>query len=123
MARLAAVYDLGLSGEPGHTPNNRIALGNKLFTYLLAGLPILASAIPSHVAFAAKAGSAMRLYAVDGADELAAALDGLFENPQILAVAREAAFALGQTRYNWDFEKSVFLERVAAALAGPPLVT
>jgi hypothetical protein len=73
---------------------------------------------PAHVPFAAEAGSAVRLYAVDDADELAVALDGLFENPHALAVARAAAFTLGQTRYNWDVEKSVFLEQVAAALAG-----
>jgi glycosyltransferase involved in cell wall biosynthesis len=117
MVRLAAVYDLGLSGEPGHTPNNRIALGNKLFTYLLAGLPIVASKIPSHVSFAGEAGSAVRLYAVDDADELAAALDGLFEDPDVLAGARAAALALGQMRYNWDVEKSVLLTRVAASLS------
>jgi glycosyltransferase involved in cell wall biosynthesis len=117
MARLVAVYDLGLSGEPGHTPNNRIALGNKLFTYLLAGLPIVTSNTQAHVSFAAEAGSAVRLYTVDDADELAAALDGLFEDPHAIAVARAAAFALGQRRYNWDVEKSVFLERVTASLA------
>jgi glycosyltransferase involved in cell wall biosynthesis len=117
MVRLAAVYDLGLSGEPGHTPNNRIALGNKLFTYLLAGLPIVASKVPSHVSFAAEVGCAMRLYAVDDADELAAALDGLFEDPCVFATARAAALALGQTRYNWDVEKSVLLTRVAASLS------
>jgi glycosyltransferase involved in cell wall biosynthesis len=119
MARLAAVYDLGLSGETGHTPNRRIALTNKLFTYLLAGLPVVASRVASHVSFAAEAGSAVRLYTVDDADELATTLDGLLEDPQALAAARAAAFALGQKRYNWDIEKSVFLQRVAAALTGP----
>lgn len=116
MERLAAGYDLGLSGEPGHTPNNRIALGNKLFTYLLAGLPIVASNIPSHVSFAADAGSAVRLYAADDAGELAAALDELLEDQRTLATARAAAFTLGQARYNWDVEKSVLLTRVANSL-------
>jgi glycosyltransferase involved in cell wall biosynthesis len=117
MERLAAHYDLGLSGEPGHTPNNRIALGNKLFTYLLAGVPIVASKVPAHVFFAENAGEAIRLYAVDDADELAAMLDSLFENPDALTSARAAAFALGQIRYNWDVEKSVLLTRIAAALS------
>jgi glycosyltransferase involved in cell wall biosynthesis len=117
MERLAAVYDLGLSGETGHTSNRRIALTNKVFTYLLAGLPIIASDIPSHVSFAADGGSAMRLYAVDDADELAAAFDELLEDHHALATARAAAFTLGQTRYNWDDEKSVLLTRVEASLS------
>jgi hypothetical protein len=117
MVRLAAVYDLGLSGEPGHTPNNRIALGNKLFTYLLAGLPIVASKIPAHLSFAADAGSAVRLYAVDDVDELTTALDELLGYRHALASARAAAFTLGQARYNWDVEKSTLLTRVATSLS------
>jgi len=116
MEQLAAAYDVGLLGETGHTPNRRIALTNKQFTYLLSGLPIVASATPSHVSFAAEAGNAVRLYAVDDADELAATLDGLFENPHALDVARAAAYALGQTRYNWDVEKSVLVAQVATCL-------
>jgi glycosyltransferase involved in cell wall biosynthesis len=116
MARLAAPYDLGLAGELGHTPNRRIALTNKLFTYLLAGLPIVASTIPAHICFAAATSNVVWLYEIDNAEELAARLDKLFENPSILAAARQSAFALGQTRYNWDMEKAVFLNRVAAAL-------
>src|SRR5262249_52977590 len=61
MGHLAQHYDLGFSGEPGHTPNNRIALGNKIFTYLLAGLPVIMSAIPAHRAFAPELGEAGRL--------------------------------------------------------------
>ena len=44
METLAAPYDIGLCGEIGHTPNRKIALTNKQFTYLLAGLPALMSA-------------------------------------------------------------------------------
>jgi glycosyltransferase involved in cell wall biosynthesis len=117
MVHLAAVFDLGLSGETGHTPNRRVALTNKLFTYLLAGLPIVASKIPAHVSFAADAGSAVRLYAVDDAHELAAALDELLGDLHTLAGARAAAFELGQARYNWDVEKSILLTRVATSLS------
>ncbi|MET0274569.1 MAG: hypothetical protein ABW360_16405, partial [Phenylobacterium sp.] len=37
MEELAAVYDIGLCGELGHTENRKIALTNKQFTYMLAG--------------------------------------------------------------------------------------
>ena len=48
MERLAAIYDVGLVGETGHTPNRRIALTNKQFTYLMAGIPVVMSDIPAH---------------------------------------------------------------------------
>ena len=51
MERLAAVHDVGLVGETGHTPNRKIALTNKQFTYLLAGIPLVMSDIPAHRVF------------------------------------------------------------------------
>ncbi|MGH6923674.1 MAG: glycosyltransferase [Propylenella sp.] len=119
MERLAAVYDVGLAGETGHTLNRRIALTNKLFTYLLAGLPIVASAIPSQVAFAKDVPDAIRLYPVDDHASLAAALDALLADPNALSAARAAAYCYGQTRYNWDVEKRVLLATVAKALSTP----
>jgi glycosyltransferase involved in cell wall biosynthesis len=113
MARLAASYDVGFSGEPGHTRNNRAALGNKLFTYLLAGLPVVMSDTPAHRAFAPQAGEAARLYVPDVAESLAAALDTLLGDPVVLAASRAAAFHLGQTRFNWDVEKGALLDQMA----------
>lgn len=117
MERLAASYDVGFSGEPGHSRNNRTALGNKLFTYLLAGLPVVMSDIPAHRAFAPEAGDAARVYITGDADSLAAALDSLLGDPPLLAAARAAAFRLGQMRFNWDVEKAKLVEKVGAVLA------
>ena len=117
MERLAASYDVGFAGETGQTASRRIALTNKLFTYLLAGLPVVMSDIPAHRAFAPEAGNAARLYNTEDSDSLAAALDSLLEDPELLAAARAAAFHLGQTRFNWDVEKAKLLETVGAVLA------
>lgn len=114
MPRLAAPYDVGLSGEPGHTPNNRVALGNKLFTYLLAGLPTIMSDIPAHRQFACQVGEAARLYAAENPDSLAAVIDALLADPAVFAAARAAAFHLGETRFNWDVERASLLERVSS---------
>ena len=59
MVRLASQYDLGLAAEIGETPNRNISLTNKLFTYLLAGVPILASDIDAHTQLASELGEAM----------------------------------------------------------------
>jgi glycosyltransferase involved in cell wall biosynthesis len=119
MARLAAIYDVGLASETGRTPNHRVALSNKQFTYLLAGLPAVMSDIPAHRAFACKAGKAVRLYATEDPTSLATALDTLLGDPAALAGARAEAFRLAQTRFNWDVEKAVLVERVAAAMPCP----
>ncbi len=115
MERLAAVYDVAFSGEPSHTPNNRIALGNKLFSNLLAGLPLIVSMVPSHCVFAEDFVPAVQLYPVDDVDALAKTLDGLLLSPTRLAQARAAAFKLGQNRFNWEREQTVVLDIVRRA--------
>lgn len=118
MVREAAAFDLGLVGETGATRNRTIALTNKQFTYLLAGAPSVLSDIPAHRAFAAQAPGASLLYAVDDADDLARALDALLADPARLAAARAQAFALGQTRFNWEHEQAGLLACVEGALRG-----
>lgn len=109
MENLAAAYDVGLCGEIGHTPNRRIALTNKQFTYLLAGLPALMSKIPAHRAFAAEA---VELFEVDDALSLAQAIDRVLPDPNRLADMRDAAWKLGQTRYNSQADAMRLVELV-----------
>jgi glycosyltransferase involved in cell wall biosynthesis len=113
MARLAAEHDLGLAAETGRTRNRQIALTNKLFTYLLAGVPTLLSDIEAHRRIAAEMGGAARLYRVDDPETLAAAMDAYLLDPERLAKARAEAFLLGQTRYNWEVEKQTLLDLMA----------
>lgn len=117
MVRLAAQYDVGLASEIGHTPNRKIALTNKLFTYLLAGLPVMISDTPAQARFAAEAPSCLRLYPCDEPQSLARELDMLLLDPAALAAARAAAFELGRTRYNWETESLKLIELVGEALS------
>lgn len=116
MARLAAQYDVGLAAEPGHSQNNLLACSNKIFTYLLAGLPTLASATPAQAEFAEQAQGAVFLYPPDDSQALAAALDVLLEDPATLASARLRAWSLGQQQFNWDIESQAWLSRVGAVI-------
>jgi hypothetical protein len=118
MVRLASPHDIGLVGETGATHNRRIALTNKQFTYLLAGLPILMSDVPAHRDFAAALGEAAHLYAVDDDVQLAQMMDEVLGDPARLAAARAHAWRLGQERYNWDMEKQTLLDVVDRSLAG-----
>lgn len=119
MTRLAASADLGLSTEQ-HEPLNRdICLANKIFVYLLAGVPQLMSNTRAHLALAPELGAAALVG--DFADPAAVArqLDEHFAEPARVAVARAEAWRLGQTRFNWDHEKEIVLRAVKKA-AGKP---
>lgn len=117
MERLGAQYDLGYSGETGFSKNNTIALGNKLFSYLTGGVPIVASDVDAHRMFAPELGAAMTLFSLGDADGLATAMDRYLLDPARLAAARECAWRLGQGRYCWEAEQRGLRKVIEDALA------
>ena len=116
LERLGAAYDLGLVGELEATRNRQISLTNKLFSYLLSGVPVVASGITAHCRLAPDLGSAMTLFTVGDASALAAAIDAMLLYPQCLAAARAHAWHLAQERFNWEAEAPLLLAKVEAAL-------
>lgn len=119
MERLASVYDVGLVAETGSTQSRSIALTNKLFTYVLAGIPMAMSDIPAHGMLRANLGAAARLFPVDDVGALAAALDHFLGDASVLAGARATAFNLGQQTYNWEKEQDVLLSTIQRTLSRP----
>lgn len=118
MSVLAGAFDIGLVAETGGTLNRRIALTNKQFTYLLAGIPAVMSDIPAHAHFALEAKGAAFLYVANEAESLARVLDHLLSSPKRLAASRARSFELGQESFNWEIEKQVLVQTVARTLAG-----
>jgi glycosyltransferase involved in cell wall biosynthesis len=117
MAKLAAAYDVGLSLEMESTENRKLCLGNKIFTYLLAGLPVVMTDTPAQRALAPDLGAAALLVSLSDPAATAAELDRLGGSPPVLAEAKSAAWRLGRERYNWDIEKDILLKAVDAAFA------
>jgi glycosyltransferase involved in cell wall biosynthesis len=116
MARLAAQHDVGLASELRTPPNRAICLSNKIFTYLLAGIPVLLSNTPAQCELAAKLGIAGRVVDLANPDSMAAELDTWALSEQALVAAKFAAWKMAQTRYNWDTEKETFLRSVRKTL-------
>ena len=116
MVRLAACHDMGLSVEPGRDLNNRLCLGNKIFTYLLAGVPFVMSRTPAQEEIAQDLGKAALLVDIHNTGLVAAALDGILSDQAKRKRARQMAWRLGQQRYNWDVEQEQFLQSVTATL-------
>jgi len=114
MVRLAAACDIGLSLETEISENRRLCLTNKIFTYLLAGVPVIMSDTPAQRRLAPDLGDAARLVSLADPAAIADALDGLAPVAALEASA-SAAWRLGRERYNWDREQAVLLGSVAAA--------
>lgn len=120
MVTLAAPYDVGLSLETDVSENRRICLTNKIFTYLLAGIPAVMSDTPAQRALAPDLGAAAVVVSLSDPAAIAAALDELAVASR-LAEAKRTAWRLGRERYNWDVEKDILLQAIdrAFALRGP----
>jgi glycosyltransferase involved in cell wall biosynthesis len=117
MVRLAACYDIGLSLETDVSENRRLCLTNKIFTYLLAGVPVLLSDTPAQRTLAPDLGAAARLVSLADPAAMAATLDDLAGSPSARIEASASAWRLGRERYNWDVEKGALLGSVARAFA------
>jgi hypothetical protein len=116
MAILAAPHDLGLALEECDPPHRAICLTNKIFTYLLAGVPMLYSLTPAQERLAPELGVAAFRAKDANATGLAAALDAYFADAERQSAARRVAWRLGQERFNWDVEQHEFLGCVRRAL-------
>ncbi len=109
MARLAAGHDIGLALEQNQPLNRAICLTNKVFVYLLAGLPVCLSRTPAQETLAGELGEAAFLADLDDPTQFARTLDEQLLDPNRLRRARAAAWTLARTRFNWDLEQRRFL--------------
>lgn len=116
LPRIAAQYDAGVASELNDTANRDLCLSNKIFTYLLGGLPVLASDTRGQRELARQLPGAVWVAPLHDTAAWAALIDEVLQ-PQALAQARLAAWTAAQGTYNWDREKKTFLQTVAATLA------
>ncbi|PTM41745.1 hypothetical protein [Bosea sp. 124] len=116
MERLGSAYDLGIASEIGNTENRSIALTNKIFSYVLSGIPCLATDIKAHHHLNSENPGFLILYKNHDFEDLSKKIDSfLFDSTQ-LYLARSHAWTLGQTNFNWDNAKAVFLGLVETAM-------
>ncbi|MGD9879786.1 MAG: hypothetical protein AB7F22_07375 [Reyranella sp.] len=118
MVRLAADYDLGLSLETDVSESRRLCLTNKIFIYLLAGIPMMLSDTPAQRALAVDLGRAAAVVPLAEPAAMASALDQLCGTEGALEEAMATAWRLGRERYNWEVEQRLLLAAVANAFEG-----
>lgn len=116
MVRLAAQHDVGLSLELNTPPCRAICLTNKIFTYLLAGIPTLLSDTPAQRELALELGQAARVASLTSPDLMAEVLDSWASDAKSYSAASSEAWRLGRTKFNWDIEKKRFIKKITDAL-------
>lgn len=119
MVDLCGGHDVGFSAEVERVENRRICLTNKVFTYLLAGMPVALNDTPAQRHLAQQLGDAAFLYPAGDLRSVGAWLRGLAASPERLRRHREAAWQQAKTRWHWGHEAEegqllALVQRVAA---------
>jgi glycosyltransferase involved in cell wall biosynthesis len=117
MVQLSLPYDIGLSPEQGQTLNNRLCLGNKPLTYVLAGLAVVITESVGQRSFADDLGEGALRYPAGDVASLADGLRRWSEDRGLLHRARQAAWQAAKHRWNWEHpsEKGALIEAVKGA--------
>jgi len=94
------------------TPTNRnslLALPNKLFEYMMAGLPFVANDLPEVGKVARKTGAGLTVPAITP-EAIAAGLREVLENPARWHTMRQSALDAARNEYNWEQQTGRLLE-------------
>jgi glycosyltransferase involved in cell wall biosynthesis len=109
----ACSADVGVVIYENTSLNNYHAAPNKLYAYLMAGLPMVASDFPGlHEIVVGEGVGAV--FDPTSEESIAAAISGLLADAGTLREMGERARELAETRYNWDVESERLLEAYAS---------
>ena len=99
---MAANFDVGLSVEPGFCRNNELALSNKSFAYLTAGLAVAFTDTPGQRELAEDIGVGSLTFKLGDIEAQAAGFRHWAENPTALLAAKQAAWNAATRRWHWE---------------------
>ncbi|HMP05975.1 MAG TPA: glycosyltransferase [Lacipirellulaceae bacterium] len=121
IAEFCRMADVGLALETGQPLNRDLCLTNKILTYPLAGLAILATSTTAQRELAADFGEGMALYSPGDAHAFARVLRRWAADTESLIRARQASWHAARQRWHWDhpMEKGQLLEAVAKVIGDP----
>lgn len=113
----ATKFDVGLALEPGFSINNNAALSNKIFTYLQAGLAVVATDTLAQKQFMAENPKLGFCYEKGNAQQLSEILKRLLKQPELLLKTKQEAYMSARSTLNWETESLKFLKVVEETLA------
>lgn len=113
----ASQFDIGLALEPGFSINNKLALSNKLFTYLQAGLAIIVSDTIAQRCFIEENPEVGKIYQKGDIQSLVTILADYQSNRELLFNTCEASLKVGREKLNWENESLKFLALINGVLS------
>lgn len=113
---MANRYDIGMATEVAYNENRNICLTNKIFSYPLAGIALVASDTLAQKKFMEENSGIGLIYENGNAADLASKLELLYNDKNLLLQYKKNALALAATRLNWEAESKQLLNRVKQAL-------
>jgi glycosyltransferase involved in cell wall biosynthesis len=113
----ASQFDIGLAVETGSPLNRDICLTNKIFTYIQAGLCIIASDTSAQTQLMSEYPGIGKIYQKNNPQSLADVLTYYQQHKDELFKARSNAFEAAKGKLNWESESKNFLNLVEQTLA------
>ena len=110
-------FDIGLALESKTSTNANLAVSNKLFSYLMSGLALIATDTYGQKDIFNYFPEVGRICRMDDPEDLAAAMKFYIGHPEKLLEAKKAARAAAETRFNWETESKKLLDNIKACLA------
>jgi len=114
---IAAQHHIGLALESEGTINREICLTNKIFTYLLSGLAIIATDTLAQKEFLETYSGIGNYYKKGNVTALAELILQYQNNPILLQLHRSKALKLAAEELNWEEEQKIFLSLIKQQLS------
>ncbi len=115
--RFASAFDIGLAMEDSIPYNRDICLTNKIFTYMQAGLTIIASDTTAQKGLMGEYPETGKVYENRNVQSLAQAIAYYAANRDELYAAKKASYNTARSKLNWESESEKFLALVNKTLA------
>ncbi|TDG35288.1 glycosyltransferase [Pedobacter changchengzhani] len=110
-------FDIGLATEPAFSINNDSALSNKIFTYIQAGLAVIASDTTAQSSLLEEYPNMGMIYKKNDPASLSKVIKTYLEDRTLLLAHQKQAKKYADEELNWEVEKLKFLNIVEQTLA------
>jgi glycosyltransferase involved in cell wall biosynthesis len=116
MVRLAGKHDICFGTQPGRQLFHQLAIGNKVFTGMMAGCATALTDTLAHRKLVAARGGWAFMIGDNDPVLLASELNRLILDPARLAAQRRCAWDLAAATFNWESESLGLISAVSSAL-------